>query len=117
MGENIEGFNENWQVIATNLDRNGIEFISAFESRKKPIYGIQFHPEKNIFEWAPNRGINHTGNAVRSAQYLAEQFVEETRNTRSRFDENHHNLLIYNYRVSYIGNQTKASYQELYMFK
>ena len=25
-----------------------------------PIYGTQWHPEKNVFEWAPDQAINGT---------------------------------------------------------
>ena len=41
-------------------------FISAIEGKEYPFYGLQFHPEKNPFEWKPSlKGIRHTESAVK----------------------------------------------------
>lgn len=41
-----------------------------------PIYGTQWHPEKNAFEW--NRPyIPHSPSAVKAAFFMAEFFVNE----------------------------------------
>ncbi|XP_018392928.1 PREDICTED: gamma-glutamyl hydrolase B-like [Cyphomyrmex costatus] len=40
-----------FHVLSLNHDKNGLEFISALEHRQFPFYGLQFHPEKNIYEW------------------------------------------------------------------
>ena len=43
-----------------------------------PIYGVQFHPEKNGFEWvADSEAIPHSEHAVIIMQNLANFFVEE----------------------------------------
>lgn len=39
-----------FNVLSTNEDRNGDSFISTMESFKYPIFGSQWHPEKNTFE-------------------------------------------------------------------
>jgi gamma-glutamyl hydrolase len=39
-----------FNVLSTNMDRKGIEFISTVEAYKFPIFGSQWHPEKNNFE-------------------------------------------------------------------
>ena len=39
--------------MSTNTDENGIEFVSTIEHKTRPIYGTQWHPEKNNFEWNP----------------------------------------------------------------
>ena len=44
---------------------------------KYPIYGTQWHPEKNSFNWNPHFVINHGAHAVRVAQYFANFFVNE----------------------------------------
>jgi anthranilate/para-aminobenzoate synthase component II len=36
--------------LSTNKDRNGDEFISTIEAFDYPIYGSQWHPEKNPYE-------------------------------------------------------------------
>ncbi len=39
-----------YNLISTNVDRQGVEFVSTFEAFKYPIFGVQWHPEKNIYE-------------------------------------------------------------------
>ena len=70
----LKGF---WDVLSTNYDTNGIQFISMMESKHYPIWAVQYHPEKNMFEWTekyPN--IPHTRDAVHAAAFHAEFFVE-----------------------------------------
>ena len=40
-----------FSVLSTNKDRQGVEFVSMIEAFDYPIYGSQWHPEKNVFEW------------------------------------------------------------------
>ena len=50
-----------WRPLSTNIDEDGLEFISTLEAKTYPFYATQFHPEKNTFEWAPKYpGIPHT---------------------------------------------------------
>ena len=42
-----------------------------------PFYAVQYHPEKNIFEWNLHTNVNHQRLAVQLAQALADFFVEE----------------------------------------
>ena len=42
-----------------------------------PIYGTQWHPEKNAFFWNPRFVINHSKRAVKAAEYFARFFVNE----------------------------------------
>jgi gamma-glutamyl hydrolase len=39
-----------FNILSTNMDRQNVEFISTVEAYKYPIYGSQWHPEKNNFE-------------------------------------------------------------------
>ena len=41
-------------VLSTSQDATGRRFVSTVEARGYPIYGTQWHPEKNIFECAPS---------------------------------------------------------------
>jgi len=40
-----------WDVVATSKALDKKEFVSMFEFKKYPFYGVQFHPEKIFFEW------------------------------------------------------------------
>lgn len=42
-------------LLATAKNDAGDEFVAVLEAKEFPIYAVQFHPEKNIFEckfWA-----------------------------------------------------------------
>lgn len=111
------GLDANWRVLSTNYDWNGFKFISSIEHRFYPFYGVQFHPEKNIYEWVPDRNITHTANAIKASQYFAQFFVEETRKNFNSFgtrnDENRY--LVYNYETQFTGLK-KSIYEECYIF-
>ncbi|KAF2880123.1 hypothetical protein ILUMI_26058 [Ignelater luminosus] len=112
------GLDQDWRIVSTNKDVYGLEFISVFESKRYPFYGIQFHPEKNQYEFKPSLKIPHSKEAVEMSQYFANFFVEETRrNNHSFIDwETEKNALIYNYPTHYTGIKN-SSYEQLYMFK
>ncbi|KAL8593208.1 hypothetical protein ACOMHN_009863 [Nucella lapillus] len=74
-----------YHVLSTNAGRKGAEFVSTFEAFKYPVYGTQWHPEKNAFNWNPHYVINHSQHAVRVAQYFANFFVGEARKSTHRF--------------------------------
>lgn len=111
------GLSDNWKILATNKDRNGLEFISAFESDDYPFYGIQFHPEKNQFEFVRNYNIPHSLNAVKVAQYFANFFLEEARRNEHGFEDRQEerDALIYNYNPVFTGARN-STYEQVYVF-
>ena len=86
-----------FNVLSTNKDRKGSEFVSTMEgqyhmshthtlvhththtksAKKYPIYGVQWHPEKNGFEWTTHETIPHSEHAVMVMQMAANFFVQE----------------------------------------
>ena len=36
----------------------GEKFIASLEGKELPVYGVQYHPEKNSFEWKVNADHN-----------------------------------------------------------
>jgi len=44
-----------------------------------PIYGSQFHPEKNQFEWTTTEMTPHTQIAISTMHYFMDFFVSEAR--------------------------------------
>jgi gamma-glutamyl hydrolase len=83
-----------------------------------PFYGVQFHPEKNPYEWVPNKNITHTPNAILTSQYYAQFFVNECRKSPNRFysvDEiNNH--VIYNFQPTFTGVKGSA-FNQCYLFE
>ncbi|XP_077022976.1 gamma-glutamyl hydrolase [Tamandua tetradactyla] len=104
-----------FNVLTTNTVNN-LEFISTMEGYEYPIYGVQWHPEKAVYEWGKEKGISHSPHAVKAAFYLAEFFVNEARKNSHHFDsqEEEKEALIYQFCPTYTGNI--SSFQQSYMF-
>lgn len=45
-----------FEILLTNHDRDRNPFVSTIEGRKYPIFGVQWHPEKNNLEWGLTKG-------------------------------------------------------------
>jgi gamma-glutamyl hydrolase len=103
--------------MSVNNDWNDLEFISTIEHRFYPFYGVQFHPEKNLFEWVRNKNISHTGSAVSSAQYFADFFVNEARKSSHTFKDakTQDQYVIFNYAPSFTGAKGSA-FEQCYLF-
>ncbi|KDR20014.1 Gamma-glutamyl hydrolase [Zootermopsis nevadensis] len=69
------GVADQWHVLSVNR-HNGSEFISSFEHKKYPFYGVQFHPEKNAFEWKIE-SIPHSADAILVEQFYGNFLVNE----------------------------------------
>ncbi|XP_065074466.1 gamma-glutamyl hydrolase-like isoform X2 [Ochlerotatus camptorhynchus] len=112
------GLDREWRVMSTNQDWNGLEFISTIEHKVLPFYGIQFHPEKNIYEWVRNKNISHTSNAIKASQYFADFFVNEARKSGQSFQSeveiDRH--VIYNFPMTFTGLK-KSAFEQCYLFE
>jgi gamma-glutamyl hydrolase len=83
-----------WNVTSINHDRRGRPFVSTIEPISPetfPFYGVQYHPEKNAFEYAtypdsdiPYENIDHSERGVLFSLYMARFFVNLAR--RSMMD-------------------------------
>ncbi|XP_057296694.1 gamma-glutamyl hydrolase-like [Hydractinia symbiolongicarpus] len=77
--------NSFFRNLGTSVDRDGVKFISAMEGKKFPFYGIQFHPEKTMFEWATTISIPHSPQAIRLGQFIANSFMDNVRRNKKSF--------------------------------
>jgi len=111
-----------FHVISTSKDRVGVEFVSMYESKHFPIYGSQWHPEKNMYEFGKNKNgewmenIPHTKNARWAAQWVVDFFVDECRKSSHKFSslQEEDAALIYSYPVT---KTTTTAYEQTYVFK
>ena len=79
-----------WQITSINHDSRGTAFVSSFEPiANLPFYGVQYHPEKNAFEYGlypgtniPYEAINHSEDAVAFSIEMARFAVDLARKTR-----------------------------------
>ena len=100
-----------FDVLSTNVDTSGHPFVSTIEGKNKPVYGVQWHPERPQFDWTLHEGqpLAHTADAVEANSWISRFFVNEARrNNRSfasRAEEDA--ALIYNY----VPQASSSSYQ------
>ncbi|XP_041474547.1 gamma-glutamyl hydrolase A-like [Lytechinus variegatus] len=104
-----------FQVLSTNVDLNGVRFISTVEAYDYPFYGTQWHPEKNAFEWKVNSC--HAKECVELMQYMANFFVEEARKSQHQFSspDEMAKHLIYNYDPVNLS-QSSSAFEQAYFF-
>ncbi|XP_047306855.1 gamma-glutamyl hydrolase 2-like [Impatiens glandulifera] len=110
--ENLCGF---FKIITTSVDQEDKVYVSSVQANNYPVTAVQWHPEKNAFEWASPE-IPHSDDAVQVTQHVANFFVSEARKSVNRppapivLDN-----LIYNYRPTYCGKAGRG-YDEVYIF-
>lgn len=98
-------------LISTNVDEKGKPFVSTMEHKFWPVYGVQWHPEKNNFEMSVGKdgelyeAIEHSYEAVLASQWTANFFVNECRKSPNSFKDwkEAQNRLIYNYQPQRTG--------------
>jgi gamma-glutamyl hydrolase len=61
---NIDNF---YKIVSTSKDRKGRDYVSTFEGRFYPFYGVQWHPERSA-----------------AMDYFAKFFVDELRKNRTK---------------------------------
>jgi len=110
---------EFYNILTTNNDKSDHWHVSAIEAKDYPFYGLQWHPEKNPFEWHPAlTGVVHTPSSIRVAQYFADFFVNEARKNSHGFSsrEEEQNSLIYNFAPVYTGKIDDDHFEQCYFF-
>jgi gamma-glutamyl hydrolase len=89
-----------YTLVGTSLSHdNSLEFISIFENKKLPIYGVQFHPEMGNMKATYNyRSAVHNVSAILLSQELANFFYSEClQNSNHMAIDDYNALSIYNY--------------------
>ena len=96
------GMSKFWTPLSWNWDKFGLEYLSSIEAIQYPFVGVQFHPEKNIFEWSEREPrIPHSrlvleeiddsiqnvcfSHAVHVSLYFATHFVNMARKSSHTF--------------------------------
>lgn len=106
---------EKWNIIATTTVEE-VTFVSIIESKEYPILGLQFHPEKNSFEWKENLNIPHHEKAISSSRFFFDWLVNSSRKNVHYFKDKKQEFssLINQFpKTVTIGNK---SFDELYLF-
>eukprot|EP01106_Pelomyxa_sp_JSP_P010976 TRINITY_DN2892_c0_g1_i1.p1 TRINITY_DN2892_c0_g1~~TRINITY_DN2892_c0_g1_i1.p1 ORF type:complete len:312 (+),score=80.57 TRINITY_DN2892_c0_g1_i1:49-984(+) len=96
------------QSTGTNKDRVGKAFLSTIEGIKAPLYGVQWHPERNQFYWSLDEDTDHSTAAMACMSYISQRFVESTRTNWHKFatQAEEEAALIYRWTPVFDGNST-----------
>lgn len=73
-----------FRILATDEVPDSKTIVSAVEAFDYPIYSVQYHPEKNIFDFL-NPNIPKTRRAQQHTEDLAFFFVSEAKKNKHRF--------------------------------
>jgi len=116
---NNQNLRTEFKLLSYNYDRVGKAFGSTIEGHKHPFYGVQYHPERNQYEWDTPEAVSHAPQAIACAQYFSEFFVEECRKSAHTFSDSktEQSLLIYQYSPTYTGGDDDSfPEQQTYYF-
>lgn len=105
-----------YDIAATSQDDNGLTFIASIEARNYPIWGLQFHPEKPLYEWN-KKFIPHSYDVIDASQYFADFLVAQARRSGHTFSSQtqEDKYLIYNYQPIFTRNVT-TGFEQCYFF-
>lgn len=112
--KNNRNISKTFHITGTYYNSSNATFVASFEGNKYPIYGVQYHPEKNPFEFKVK--ASHTAEAVDIAYQMARFFVNEARKSTHSFNSTSElrEYSIFNYpKVT----SDKVKYMEVYFFK
>ena len=86
--------------------------MSTIEAHDAPIYGVQFHPERPLFEFAPSYDISHTPTAKLVSQAFANFLVAEASHSPREFAADKLDaLVIENFTPHYTGIKQLSIYK------
>ena len=123
--QQVDSLTEFYDLLSTNEDRNGDSFISTIEAKKYPIFGSQWHPEKNLYEWSkdadgtPTEAIDHSQDGMKAASLPGAFLVAQARRNTHTFPDvqTETAALIYNYSPTFVGYPGgPSSFEQKYYF-
>jgi len=123
-GATVEEWNNNKKLddffsILSTTKAQGVDFVSTIEGRKYPVYGVLFHPEKNLHESSSYIEAPSSLGATLISQYFAAFLVNEARRSSHRFPniQSLRKHLIYRYSPQDTTNDSGAwGFDQTYFF-
>ena len=72
-----------WKMTSVSTSSYNEEFVSTIQAKDYPIYAVQPHPEKNLFEWKVNAVRSDLGAEI--TQILSNKFIDIARKNKNTF--------------------------------
>ncbi|CAA3017634.1 gamma-glutamyl hydrolase 2 [Olea europaea subsp. europaea] len=92
-----------FEILTTSEDTDNKVYVSTVKAHRYPVTAVQWHPEKNAFEWGLSM-IPHSDDAIQVTQHVANYFIGEARKSMNRPSARKVlDNLIYNYSPTYCG--------------
>lgn len=106
--QNDPDLNEMFAILSTNQDPNTKDyFVSSIQARHYPFFAVQWHPEKNLFEYSTVSHTNqfisnnpHTEDAIRLSTHVANVFLHEARKNKHVYTKVDQYPSVYEYATS-----------------
>ena len=99
------GLRDAVDVLSLSADPEGRVYVSSYEHRTLPFAAVQWHPEKNAFEWGDKLHIPHTDGALAVTHAVARWLSRHARASaaapRDVLEED--DALIYNHPAAFTG--------------
>uniref|UniRef100_A0A8D8U8K1 folate gamma-glutamyl hydrolase n=1 Tax=Cacopsylla melanoneura TaxID=428564 RepID=A0A8D8U8K1_9HEMI len=73
-----------WNILALSKFQTW-EFVSIVEHKSYPYVGLQFHPEKNAYEWDEKQTNPHNHDAIITARIFSDWFIDKARLSNHSF--------------------------------
>ena len=70
-----------------NTPADARPFGATMEAFNYPFTGTQFHPEKVLFMYGDNNGVNHSWESITLNRYFADNFVKMARQNTNSFGD------------------------------
>eukprot|EP00933_Yihiella_yeosuensis_P079888 TRINITY_DN932_c0_g1_i1.p1 TRINITY_DN932_c0_g1~~TRINITY_DN932_c0_g1_i1.p1 ORF type:complete len:399 (+),score=51.84 TRINITY_DN932_c0_g1_i1:156-1352(+) len=84
--DNHQELRSKLNIVSTSHGPDGREFVSMVEGKDGlPVYGTQWHPEKNEFLTSSSLAMNKSPEAIEATRYFSHFFVEEARRNSNHF--------------------------------
>lgn len=106
-----------WVMTASAKDGKGKEFVAGAELKGLPFFGVQFHPEKSLFEWKANVGIPKQRNALLWSQHFISFLTMELAKAEPVLkpgDERIYRKNIRRFKSKYMGDEY---FMQLFLFE
>lgn len=111
----------NYHVIATSTTKhkNNQHIVAVIENKKYPIFGVQFHPEKNKFEHHPSVTADRDDETLTICDDLANLFLTQIKKGNSRKTQQLQDWILQERSMRYtLYVETNVGvFDEIYFFK
>jgi gamma-glutamyl hydrolase len=93
LGTSVDVFNsfsnlsEFFHILSTSYDTGRKLMVSAMEGKKYPIFGTQFHPEKELYNPGPYPNLSRNSIARELAENLIFNFMDVARMNNHKYKD------------------------------